>query len=271
MSNPANAQNPYSPPTQQGTPAGYPQQAARGSVPLDRAVLRQVQFGGAVVVGIAILTSLTQIIGSAMYAFRGELVFSLFWTVFIALVFVVGAGIGALYVAPFAKATSTVDLLKKLAIASAIGAAALFVLNFVFAVVTAGQYLVEMIVSAGILGSIATAVQYGAYFALGVFIARALPATPRAVVTPQAYAGQPQAPAAPQGYPQAPAAPQGYPQAPQAYAPQPAAPHAAAPQGYPQTPSAPQVYPQVPAVVQPNPYGQGQPPAQQQPPFAPQP
>ncbi|MET0932930.1 MAG: hypothetical protein ABWX56_04400 [Mycetocola sp.] len=260
MSNPANAQNPYSQPTQQGAPAGYPQQAPRGSVPLDRAVLRQIQFGGAIVVGIAILSSLTQIIGSAMYSFRGELVFSLFWSVFIALVFVIGAGVSALYIAPFAKATSTVDLLRKLAIATAIGAGALFVLNFVLAVVTAGQYLVEMIVSAGILGSISTGLQYGAFFALGVFIARALPATPRAAVPVQGYG---------QGHTgQAPAAPHGYPQAPQPYAPQ-----QAAPQAYQQNPAAPQVYPQVPA-VQPNPYGQGagqgQPPAQQQPPHQPQ-
>ncbi|MET4640004.1 hypothetical protein [Mycetocola sp. 2940] len=243
MSNPANAQNPYST-TQGGAPAGYPQQAPRRSAPLDRAVLRQIQFGGAIVVGIAILASLTQIIGSAMYSFRGEMIFSLFWSVFTALIFVVGAGASALYVAPLARATSTVDLLKKLAIAAGVGAGALLVFNFVYAVVTGGQYLVQMIVSAGILGSISTGVHYGAFFALGVFVARALPASQAAAPAPgygQGYPGQPQAA---QAYAPQPASgvPYGYPQAP------------AVPQGYPQAPAAPQGYPQAPM---PNPYGQG--------------
>lgn len=252
MSNPANAQYPYAQPTQQGAPAGYPQQAPRGSVPLDRGVLRQIRFGGAIVVGVAILSSLTQIIGSAMYSFRGEMIFSLFWSVFTALVFVVGAGASAVYVAPLARATSTVDLLKKLAIAAGIGAGALLVFNFVYAVITGGQYLVEMIVSAGILGSISTGVHYGAFFALGVFVARALPATPRAAVPAPGYG---------QGHPAQQLAAQ-------AYAPQPAS---GVPHGYPQNP-APQGYPQAPVAVEPNPYGQapfaGQ-PAQQQPPFPP--
>lgn len=202
MSNPGNPQNPYGQPTQQGAPAGYPAQQAQQRPPLDKAVLRQVVFGGVVVVGIAVITTILSIIGSAVYAFRGELILSLFWSIFVAVVFVVGAGVSALYIAPFAKATSTVDLVKKLAIAAAIGAAALLVLNFIWSVITGGQYLVQMIISSGILGSISSGLTYGAFFALGVFIARALPARPQASV------GQPQGYAAPQGH--APAPQQGY-------------------------------------------------------------
>ncbi|WP_411721234.1 hypothetical protein [Mycetocola sp.] len=231
MSNPAHPQNPYSQQSQQGAPAGYPQQAQQRP-PLDKAVTRQVLSGGAIVVGIAIVSNLLSILGSSMYSFHGELIFSLFWSVFIAAVFVVGAGVSALYVAPLTRATSAVDLLRKLAIAAAIGSAALLVFNFIWAVISGGQYLFQMIVSSGILGSVSTGLQYGAFFALGVFIARALPPKPQA-----AYSGQPQ------GYT---AAPQGY--------------------GQPQAPGAPQGYVQQQRPVA----GQGQPPVQQQPPFAPQ-
>jgi 4-amino-4-deoxy-L-arabinose transferase-like glycosyltransferase len=213
MSNPGNPQNPYSPPTQQGA-TGYPQQTQQRP-PLDKAVTRQVLFGGATVVGIAIVSNLLSIIGSSMFSFRGELIFSLIWSVFIAAVFVVGAGVSALYVAPLARATSAVDLLKKLAIAAAIGSAALLVLNFIWAVISGGQYLFQMIVSSGILGSVSTGLHYGAFFALGVFIARTLPPKPQAVYTgqPQGYA-QPGS-VAPQGYGQPGSVPpQGYGQPP---------------------------------------------------------
>jgi hypothetical protein len=228
MSNPANAQNPYSPPAPAGAPSGYPQETVQKSAAVDRDVVRQIVFGGVVVVGIAAITSLLSTIGSWMYAFQPELVFSLFWTVFIAVVFVVGAGASALSIAPLAKATSGIDLLRKLAVAAAVGAAALLILNFIFSVVTGGQYLVQMIISSGILGSISSGISYGAFFALGVFIARALPARPQATVG-QGYA-------VPQGYPQQVPVPQGYPQ----QAPAPQAPPA--PQGYaqPQPPLAPQ-------------------------------
>lgn len=288
MSNPANPQTPYSPPTHQGSPAGYAQQAPRGSVPLDRAVLRQILFGGVIVVVIAVISNLLSIIGSAMYSFRAELIFSLFWSVFVAAVFVVGAGASALYFAPLAKATSTADLLKKLAVAAGVGAAALLVLNFIFAVVTGGQYLVQMIVSSGILGSISSGITYGAFFALGVFVARALPVTSKPYPG-QGYGAQPQAPASQQGFaPRGSGVPQGSPQgspqapvAPQGFAPQ----GSGAPQGSPQAPAAPQGYappvpaqqayvPQAPAAQQayaPQPPVAPAQPAQQQPPVAPQP
>lgn len=219
---------------------------------MDRAVLRQILFGGVIVVVIAAISNLLSIIGSSVYSFRAELIFSLFWSVFVAAVFVIGAGASALSIAPLAKATSTVDLLKKLAVAAGVGAAALLVLNFIFAVVTGGQYLVQMIVSSGILGSISSGITYGAFFALGVFVARALPAAPKAYPNP-GYAAPPQAPAAQQRFaPQAPAAQQ-------AYAPQPLAQQAYAPHA----PVAQQAYAPQPPVA----------PAQpaQQPPVAPQP
>jgi hypothetical protein len=284
MSNPANPQHPYSPPTQPGAPAGYPQQAHQRA-PLDRGALSQVLFGGVLIVGIAVLSNLMQIIGSALYSFGAESILSLFWSLFLAVVFVAGAGASALYIAPIAKATSTVDLLKKLAIAAAVGTAALLVFNFIWSVLNGGQYLVETIISSGLLGSISTGAHYGAFFALGVLVARALPPrTPGFIGQPQAYAGQPQAPSAPHGYVQpGPGAPQGYVQpgaaAPQGYV----QPGAAAPQGYVQQPgsgalhgsAAPQGYGQPQAYSgQPQPQGpdadQGQPPTQQQPPFAPQ-
>jgi hypothetical protein len=245
MSNPANPQNPYSPPAQQSAPAGYPQQAPQRPA-VDKAVLRQVLFGGAVIVGIAILSNLMVVVGSATYSFHGESILSMFWGVFLAVVFAVGAGVSALYIAPLARATSAVDLLKKLAIAAAVGTAALLVLNFIWSVLNGGQYLVQMIVSSGLLGSISTGAHYGAFFALGVFVARALPPKPQAYPgQPQGYP-QPQASGVPQAYVQpGAAAPQGYMQ-----------PGAAAPQGYAQ--------PQAPGA------GQGQPPAQQQPPLPPQ-
>jgi hypothetical protein len=217
MSNPGNFQTPYSLEPQQGAPTGYPQQA-QPRPPFDRAVTRQVLFGGVLVVGVAAVANLLSIIGSAMYSFRGELIFSLVWSVFIAVVFVVGAGVSSLYISPLARATSAADLLKKLAIAAAVGTAALLVLNFIWAVISGGQYLFQMIVSSGILGSISTGLHYGAFFALGVFIARALP--PKQLVypgVPQGYAGQQQAQGAPEGYPQpGSVAPRGYgqPQAP---------------------------------------------------------
>jgi hypothetical protein len=212
MSNPGNPQNPYGPPTQ-GAPTGYPQQRPL----LDTAVTRQVLFGGVLVVGIAIVSNLLSIIGSSIFAFRGELMFSLIWSIFIAVVFVMGAGASALYVAPLGRATSAVDLLKKLAVAAAIGTAVLLVLNFVGAVLSGGQYLFQMIVSSGILGSISTGLHYGAFFALGVLIARLLPPKPQAYAG-QSYVGQPPAPqgyGVPQGYgaPQAPGARQGEPPA----------------------------------------------------------
>ena len=208
MSNPANPQNPYSPPAQQqAAPAGYPQQATQRT-PLDRGVMRQVVFGGVIVVAVAIISQILSILGSLMYSFRGDSILSTFWGIFIAVVFAAGAGASALYIAKIANVTSTVDLLKKLAVAVAVGTAALLVLNFIWAVLNGGEYLVQMIISSGLLGSIATGLHYGAFFALGVFIARALPPKQQHAVPAQGH-GQ-----APQGYvqqaPQAPQAPQGY-------------------------------------------------------------
>ncbi len=233
MSNAGSAQNPYGQQAQGGQPA-Y-QQAPRPTA--DKAVVRQIIFGGVVVLGIAVATNLLSTIGNSVYGLRAEQVFGLFWSIFIALVFIAGAGLSALYIAPFARATSARDLIKRLSIAALVGAAALLVLNFIWSVINGGQYLFQMIISSGIFGSISTGLTYGAFFALGVFVSRALPAAPQ----PQAY------PAQPQGYPaqQAPAQPQGYP------APQPS--------GYPQ----PQPGPQAPSA------GQGQPPVPPQPPLPP--
>ena len=224
MSTAGNPQAPYDQQAQ-GAPTGYPQ-AQRPTA--DKAVVRQILFGGAVVLGIAVATSILSTIGNAVYGFRGEQIFGLVWSIFIALVFIAGAGLSALYIAPFAKAVSATDLIKRLAIAAAVGAAALLVLNFIWSVINGGQYLVQMIISSGIFGSITTGLTYGAFFALGVFVARALPAAPRQ----QGYTGQPQ------GYaPQQPAQHQGYP----------------AP-GYvqPQTPAPGHVQPQAPGYVQPS-------------------
>jgi hypothetical protein len=251
MSNAGNPQNPYRQPTQQGVPAGYPQQLQQRP-PLDKAVLRQILFGGATVVGIAAVSNLLSILGSSMYSFRPELMVSLIWSVFVAAIFVVGVGVSALYIAPLAKAMSTPDLLRKLAVAAAVGTAALLVLNFIWAVISGGQYLFQAIVSSGILGSLATGLHYGAFFALGVLVARALPPRQQApYAAAYGYNGGPQASSAPQGYAQ-----QAYGQ--QAY-------------GQPQPPVAPQGYghqgygqPQAPGA------GYGQPPVTQQPPVAPQ-
>ncbi|GHD51149.1 hypothetical protein D9V29_12740 [Mycetocola manganoxydans] len=234
MSNPANSQTPYGQPA--GAPAGYPQQSHR--LPLDKSVLRQVMFGGAVVVGYAVISSVLAIISRSVYGFRAEVLLGTFWSVFIALVFVAGAAVSALYIASLAKAVSAVDLLRKLAIAAAVGAAALLVINFIWSVVTGGEYLVQSIVSSGIVGSISTGLIYGSLFALGILIARLLP--PRQPA-PQGAGQQPYGQPAPHS-----AQPQGYPQQQQQpHAQQPQAPHA--PQGY-----APQN------------------PGQQQPPFPPQ-
>ena len=225
MSTAGSPQAPYDQQAQ-GAPTGYPQ-AQRPTA--DKAVVRQILFGGAVVIGIAVATSILSTIGTAVYGFRGEQIFGLVWSIFIALVFIAGAGLSALYIAPFAKAVSAADLIKRLAIAASVGAAALLVLNFIWSVINGGQYLVQAIISAGIFGSITTGLTYGAFFALGVFVARALPAAPRR----QGYAGQPQ------GYaPQQPAQQQGYP-----------APGHVQPQAPVQAPG--YVQPQAPGYVQP--------------------
>lgn len=223
MANPGLPPNPYGQPAQ-GAPAGYPQQGRAVRAAVDPGVARQIVFGGSVVLGIAVVTNILSTIGNSVFGFVGEQIFGLIWSIFIALVFIAGAGLSALYVAPFARATSTQDLVRRLAIAAAIGAAALLVLNFIWSVVNGGQYLVQMIISSGILGSISTGLTYGAYFALGVLIARVLPATPRAQYdglrdqhlsgyAAQAY-GQPQGyaqPQAPAPYSASPQQPVGYP------------------------------------------------------------
>ena len=233
MSNAGIPQNPNAQPQA----ASYPQQAQRTSALSDGAVVRQILFGAGVVLIIAVVTNILSTIGNLVFGLQGEQLFGLVWSIFIALVFVVGAGVSALYIAPFARATSTTDLIRRLAIAAAVGAAALFVLNFIWSVVNGGQYLFQVIISSGIFGSISTGLTYGAFFALGVFIARALPSRPQTFSAPQGYAvpqgyGQPQRSA---GYvqPQAPDAPQNYPAG---QAPAPAA-------GY--------VQPQAPGYVQP--------------------
>ena len=207
MSNPGIPQNPYGQPAP-SAPTAYPQQPARASASVDRGVVRQILFGGSVVLGIAIVTNILLTIGNSVFGFVGEQIFGLLWSIFIALVFIAGAGLSALYIAPFARATSTQDLIRRLAIAGLVGAAALLVLNFIWSVINGGQYLVQMILSSGILGSISTGLTYGAFFALGVFIARALPASPRPAYGPAQAQGYP-----PQGYGQ----PQGYPQQPSPY------------------------------------------------------
>lgn len=204
MSNAGNPQYPNAQP--QAAPTGYPQQAQpqRPSALADRVVVRQILFGAGVVLAIAVVTNILSTIGNLVFGLQGEQLFGLFWSIFIALVFVAGAGLSALYIAPLARATSTPDLMRKLAIAAAIGAAALLVLNFVWSVVNGGQYLFQVIISSGIFGSISTGLTYGAFFALGVFVARALP--PRTQTypgPPQGYA-QPQAPVPTQNHPASP-------------------------------------------------------------------
>lgn len=248
MSTAGNPQAPYDHQAQ-AAPTAYPQ-AQRPTA--DKAVVRQILFGGGVVLGIAVASSLLSTIGNAVYGFRGEQIFGLVWSIFIALVFVAGAGLSALYIAPFARATSATDLIKRLAIAASVGAAALLVLNFIWSVISGGQYLVQMIISSGIFGSITTGLTYGAFFALGVFIARALPAAPRR----QPHTGQPQ------GYaPQQPAQQPGYPAS--GYV-QPQAPAQAPAYVQPQAPTQPAGY------VQPQAPGYAQPPAQPQQPLPPQ-
>ncbi|MET0843633.1 MAG: hypothetical protein ABWY23_07270 [Mycetocola sp.] len=207
MSNAGIPQNPNAQP--QAAP--YPRQGQQASALADRGVVRQILAGGGVVLSIAVVTNILSTIGNLVFGLQGEQLFGLVWSIFIALVFVVGAGLSALYIAPFARATSTPDLLRRLAISAATGAAALLVLNFIWSVVNGGQYLFQMILSSGIFGSISTGLTYGAFFALGVFVARALPLRPQAFSAPQGYGAQqgyvhPQAQAAGPGsvQPQAP-------------------------------------------------------------------
>ncbi|MBG6237283.1 hypothetical protein IWX78_000226 [Mycetocola sp. CAN_C7] len=247
MSNPGSPQNPYGQPTQ-GAPAGY--QPQKPSATADRSVVRQIIFGGAVVIGIAVVTNILGLIGNSVFGFRVEQILGMIWAIFVALVFVAGAGLSALYIAPFAKASSVSDLIKRLAIAAGVGAAALLVLNFIWSVINGGQYLAQLIISSGIVGSISTGVAYGAFFALGVFVARALPAgqrsqpaAPQQGNAGQSYQGQPY-----QGQPQGSAAQPQQGQPAQVYAP----------------PAPGYVAPQVPAP------GQGQPPVPPQPTVPPQ-
>lgn len=188
MSNPGDLQNPYGQPVFQ-PPAGHPQQAMRPAP--DRSVVRQVLFGAVVVVGISIVSNILSTIGNAAYGLRLDQATGLIWGILLAVVFVAGAVLSSLYIAPLGRATSTPDLLKRLAIAAVVGSGTLLVLNFIWSVVTGGQYLMQIIVSSGIFGSLSMGLTNGAFFALGVFVARALPAAPGPYSPGQAYGSVP--------------------------------------------------------------------------------
>jgi hypothetical protein len=255
-------QNPYSqqvPPAggqpQGGAPQfGAPQFGAPNQPgqqqkrPIDKSILRQLMFGGVVVVGLELVTGILGLLSNVVYGFYGSTFVYFLVSVVAAAVFAGLVAVSALYIAPIDRARSTVDLFKKLAIGGAIGLVGLIIINVIWAVVTGGSYLGQAIFSSGIVGALSTALTYTALFALGVLIARSVPPRPRAAApqfgAPQGY-GAPQQGQAPQGYgaPQQGQAPQGY-HAPQQHYPQGQAPQQHAPQQqYPAGPQGQQPYP----------------------------
>lgn len=202
--------------------------------------MRQVLFGAVIVVGFAILTGIVQMIGNA--SFGGFASPEYFFTTLIgSLFFTGGAVLSALFMAPIAKATSTADLIKRLIVAGAIGTAALLVINIIISLFSVGSsFFVSVLISTGILGTLLTGIESAMLFALGVFVARALPVKERpARPVPPAYNGQQGAPSyVPQNQ-------QGYqpPQTRETYQPQqppyqPAAPSQVTPPPVPQPPAA---------------------------------
>ncbi|GAB3617274.1 hypothetical protein GCM10027416_18310 [Okibacterium endophyticum] len=245
---PAQPQPQYGQPAQPqyGQPGqGYPPQQAAPRKPVDRGIFRQLVFGAVIVLGVEIVVTILQLIGQAVYiGFYPEIIFSFLGTVFGAVLFIVGAGLSALYIAPIEKARDTVDLLKKLAIAGLIGTALVFLLNLLGSLLGGGSHFAERLVQVAIVGTIVGGLYYTLLFALGVFIARALPARPRQA----------------SGHPQQTYQPQ---QARQTYQPQqppaPGQPTASGPPPVPNNP-APGQQPAAPGSYQP-----------QQPPYPPQP
>jgi hypothetical protein len=238
-------QNPYSqqvPPAggqpQGGAPLGNAPQGGYGApvqqkAPIDKGILRQLIFGGVVVVGFEVVTGILALISNVIYGAYGSQFIYFIVSVVAAAVFAGLVVVSALYISPIAKARTTLELLKKLAIGGAVGLGGLILINLIWAIIDGGSYLGQAIFSSAFIGSISTAIVYTALFALGVLIARSVPA--RSPAAPQF--GGPQQGQAPQGYgaPQQGQAPQGYGAPQQGHAPQ-----------QPQYPAAPQAQPPYP-------------------------
>ena len=248
-------QNPYSQqvPPAGGQPQGNVQQGGYGpavqpSRPIDKNILRQLIFGGVLVIGFELITGVLSLISNAIYGFLGNQFIYFIVSVVAAAIFAGLVAVSALYIVPIDRARNTVELLKKLVTGGAIGLVGLVLINLIWAVVDGGSLLGQAIFSSAFVGSILTALTLTALFALGVLIARSVPPRPQAAApqfgAPQGYGAQ-QA-QAPQGYgvPQQGQAPQGY-GAPQGHAPQQQHPQQQAPQ-YPAAPQAQPPYPPQP-------------------------
>lgn len=161
-----------------------------GRTPIvDRYRLRQVLFGGVVVVAlrfviefIIALGNLAVAVGQPSGEFEGMYVVEILLGLVSAVFFVAGAGLAGIFIAPLIASVGLKSLLGKLVIGGAFGTIATVIVGLIVTLATNNNfsYLLMDLVYSGVVYPIVDGIINTAFFALGVFIARSLPSTPEA-------------------------------------------------------------------------------------------
>lgn len=147
--------------------------------PVDHEVLRQVLTGGAVVVGVEVVTAILSLLGSLSWGFGPIAALQLGFELGRTLLFATAVALTSLYVLPLGRALGTATVLARLAVGGAVGTVFLIGATIAWTVLTMGALPGFAIIDSGITRPIAIGLVNTALFALGVLIIRSLPERPR--------------------------------------------------------------------------------------------
>jgi hypothetical protein len=150
---------------------------------IDRDILRQVLGGGAVVVGVELVTEILAFLGNLSWGFGALAAVQLGSEVGGAVLFAAVVSLTTLYVLPLESALGTSMVLSRVAVGGGIATAFLAGATTAWIVLNTSGMLGSAILSGGIMRPIATGLVNTALFALGVLVIRSLPGRPRDVAS----------------------------------------------------------------------------------------
>jgi hypothetical protein len=151
---------------------------ARQMRPVDQDVLRQALAGGAVVVGVKLVTEILSLLGSLSWGLGTFAAAQLGFEVGGALLFAAVVALTVLYVLPLGRALGTGSVLSRVAVGGGIATVFLAGAMIAWIALIAGGMLGGGLISSGVIQPITTGLVNTALFALGVLVIRSLPEQP---------------------------------------------------------------------------------------------
>lgn len=150
---------------------------------LDRDVVRQALAGGAVVVGVELVSEIFSILGSLVGSLSGGFaafaLIQLGFQVGSTILFAAVVALTVLYILPLGPGLDIGAVLSRVAVGGAIATVFLAWATTAWIALITGRPLSSGLISSGIMQPIATGLVDTALFALGVLIIRSMPDRPR--------------------------------------------------------------------------------------------